>query len=78
MIRITFEIIPLGIEANKKTVSTLVIHNDITGTKTKGNYKYRFHDKRDRIYMQGNIKGFDRKGVSKWRLVKLILDEVFK
>jgi len=39
MLRLTIEIIPFGIEENKRTLSTIHIINDGTGTTQFGNYK---------------------------------------
>ena len=44
MILITVEMIPFGIEANKTTLGTVKIANDMTGTPEYGNYKVTFDD----------------------------------
>lgn len=41
MIRVTIELLPYGLEANKRNIGTLEIANDGTGTPQRGNYKVR-------------------------------------
>lgn len=39
MLRVTIEIVPFGIEENKRTLSTINIINDGTGNNKYGNYR---------------------------------------
>lgn len=79
MIRITVEILPYGFEANKRTVGVMKIWNDITGTKSKGNYKFTISQKQDlnAVWRGGEVKGFHRLSKSVWSLLFLCLCEIF-
>lgn len=70
MIRVTVELIPKGVESCKKTLGTMEITNDGSGSYRTGNYKgtlnaeYTFGDGR-----KGNLMQFQRKSQSVWSLV---------
>lgn len=73
MIRITIEILPFGFEDNKRTVGSMEIYNDATGTATRGNYVFKFFDKLGRKRFNGEIKDFPRKQLTAWDLLFRIL-----
>lgn len=71
MIRVTVELVPFGREDEKKTIGTMVIINDATGSKEMGNYKfYVLNEKKKDIY-SGVYKGFPR-ALRIWRLIQEI------
>jgi hypothetical protein len=72
MLRITVEMVPLGLEKNKHTIATAEIWNDATGTTTQGNYGYRLFSK-GKLYREGFIKGFARTKENAWKLIGLVL-----
>lgn len=73
MIRITIEILPFGFEDNKRTVGSMEIYNDATGTATRGNYVFKLFDKLGRKRFTGEIKDFPRKQLTTWDLLFRIL-----
>ena len=75
MLRVTIELVPLGIEAMKRTIATANIWNDGTGTPTQGNYKYTLFGKRNRVLAEGEVKGFPRKRLLAWDLMYRVLFE---
>lgn len=76
MIRVTLELIPKGCEARKRTLGTIEIANDCTGTEQVGNYHGRLHaeytGKDGRI---GVVKNFCRQRQSAWSLVGAFLKQ---
>lgn len=77
MIRITIEMIPLGVEKNKYHLGTVEIANDGRGSSAKGNYFYNFFDKRKRQFRHGFYDGFPRKRLMVWDLLLRILKKEF-
>ena len=71
MIKITVELLPFGFEENKKTLGIMKIWNDITGTKTKGNYQFSIskNNEPNQIWKRGFINGFPRKRLGSWDLL---------
>lgn len=71
MIRVTVELVPWGKEAEKKTIGTMVIVNDGTGSREMGNYKYYIlNENGDSIY-DGHYTKFPR-ALRIWRLIQEI------
>jgi len=70
MIRITVEIVPFGVETHKRTISTMEIINDGTGSPHSGNYYSRLDGK-----LTGKtVKDFARSRGS-WELIKKFLED---
>jgi len=80
MIRITVEIVPYGIEDSKKVIGIAKIWNDLTGAKTTGNYKYKVSGKKNKLLRNGDgrITGFKRKKENVWKLIYLVLKDIYK
>lgn len=74
MIRITIELIPFGIYPAKHLGSIDII-NTGSGTKTKGNYKYRLSRKGSPLssWKTGEIEGFPRLQKSAYDLLYRVL-----
>lgn len=77
MIRIHADIVPYGLEELKTNISKIEIFNDLTGTKTVGNYGYKIFGRNGRIYKRGKVKGHKRAN-SVWKLLKLVLEDLDK
>ena len=75
MIKITIEVWPRGFETNKRTVATAIIANDISGTKTNGNYWAKLYKRRKAPWKEVKITGFPRQKLSVWELLYRILKE---
>lgn len=75
MVRITIEIVPLGFEPMKRTLGTLHIANDGSGSLTRGNYNTKFYSKSGRVFKKGRVENFPRKGKSVWELIRRALEE---
>lgn len=84
-IRVTIEVIPHGVEAEKQVVATAYIEN-VGGTDEAGNYGYSLYgrggmnghmDKRvaERAWMiaSGIVEGFPRRSRGVWGLLQTIL-----
>ena len=57
MLRVTIELVPLGVEGAKRTLKTLEIRNDGTGTPEVGNYDVRV----DGGKWQQSLQGWKRR-----------------
>lgn len=74
MLRVTVELIPHGVEERKRTLATMTIANEGTGTLEDGNYRgnlvaeYTGPNGRP-----GYVKGFHRRTQSVWSLVGAFL-----
>jgi len=79
MIRITIELIPPLVAGLKgKEIARAEIVNDGTsGIRERGNYRYVLWGKRVTLWRMGELKNFPRKSYNVWRLLYLILKEVF-
>lgn len=79
MLKITIELIPWGIESQAKTIGQMKIWNDATGTKSRGNYKFRIFRKNSTsaVWKYGEIKDFKRQIDGAWKLLFLCLRDVF-
>jgi hypothetical protein len=69
MLRITIELVPLGVEANKKTLVVGTIVNDGTGTHTTGNYRVTLQNAAGRKWKAGTIVDFPRTRLLAWDLL---------
>lgn len=79
MIRVTVELVPKGVESAKRTLATMEIANDGTGSQGIGNYTGTLHAE----YTGGNgcwadgrkgkVIQFKRQGQSVWSLVGAFL-----
>lgn len=74
MIRITVELVPGGIEERKRVLGIARIWNTMTGTTTKGNYRFEIFAPTGRKVRTGGIVGFPRRSQNVWRLIKRMLD----
>lgn len=72
MIRVTIEIVPHGVESRKRTLATMEIANDGTGSSDLGNYVGTLNAEyqTDR---PGYVRGFQRHKQSVWSLVGAFL-----
>ena len=75
MIRITVELDKNGYGLDKEIIGTAVISNDVTGSKSFGNYKYEFFGPKQRI-KKGRLIGFSRSR-SVWWLIFYCLKLAF-
>lgn len=75
MIKITAELWPLGSEKHKVHLGTAEIANLGTGTKARGNYRYRLSRKGapDSTWKEGEVYGFPRKRLNMWYLLLWVL-----
>lgn len=78
MIKITVELWPYGIEANKEVIGEMTIANDGTGTRYKGNYTFKVWSK-GKLWKEGVITGFQRLRFNVWYLiVNCLIKALFK
>ncbi len=79
MLRITIELLPFGLELEKKLLGKIEVWNDASGTKNLGNYKFRIFEKGSEktIWKTGDVKGFPRKRLTSYdllyRCLKIVL-----
>jgi len=78
MIKITVELHRFGDSNDKELLAEAKIYNDCTGTKTRGNYKYKLWRVRKTPWKTGRIEGFERQTESVWKLLYLVLKDVFE
>jgi len=72
MIDIKINMIPFGQLEYGRLIGAVHISNDATGTRTKGNYRYKLVHK-GRVYREGTIKGFPRQRKNVMWLLKMVL-----
>lgn len=77
MIQILIELHSGGDPTNKKVMAAIVIANDLTGTRSVGNYEYGIA-RTGKKAKQGKVKGFLRRKHDAVDLLKLVLDDYFK
>lgn len=77
MIDIKIRVIPFGQEKYSRLIGAIHIANDATGTRTKGNYRYKIVHK-GRVYREGTVKGFPRRQKNSIWLLKMILEDALK
>ena len=74
MIRITVELLPQGDEKRKRTLGTMEIANDRSGTSQIGNYRGTLHaEYTDSKGRAGYVRQFKRQHQSVWSLVGAFL-----
>lgn len=73
MLRVTVEIVPYGEEPRKRTLATLEIVNDGTGTIVSGNYVATIQSNQDARPRECRIIGYRRKERPLWDLVGVCL-----
>ena len=76
MLRVTIELVPWGMESQKRTLATADIINDGSGTKSSGNYNFRLDDKAGRVWKSGRVEGFPRKRLLAFDLLFRALNNV--
>jgi len=78
MIRVTIELIPQGVEACKRTLTTAEIWNTSGATaENSGTYEFKLMDcgmVKQRTFRQGSVEGFPRKKMTAWSLLKRVLN----
>lgn len=74
MIRVTVEIWRHGDPTDKEVLGEGVIVNDLTGTKTHGNYKYFLRSKGQK-FREGEIKKFQRQRKNVWWLLFYVMKD---
>ena len=76
MIRVTVELVPFGIEENKKHLGTAIISNDGTGSHASGNYDIvlsKWNNKEDEVWKRDRVEGFNRLFKGAWDLLYIAL-----
>jgi hypothetical protein len=61
----------------KSVLGSMSIANDGTGTVTIGNYKFDVFGVHARKIVSGRVRGFQRRQYGAWRLLKLVLDQLY-
>lgn len=70
MLKVKVELYPHGYVEGKQTLAELLIINDGTGTREKGNYNVIIHEKgTKKILKKGKVKGYKRLEKPVWDLV---------
>lgn len=72
MVRVTVELVPRG-RGEPRHLGTAEIYNDGSGSRTRGNYKYRLFSKSKRVWKTGGIEGFPRTQRLGWDLLFRVL-----
>lgn len=80
MIRVTVELLPYGLEQNKQHLGTVVIANDGSGTKSRGNYKFRLsrRGQPESAWLVGTVENFPRLRLTAYDLLYLALKKVLE
>ena len=73
MLRVTIELLPLGVESRKRTLGTVLIINDGSGSATRGNYDVRVLSSNGRTFNLGRVTGFPRRREGAVKLLLLAL-----
>jgi len=69
MLVVKVELWPFGNEESKRTLGTMRISNDATGTTTRGNYNVRVFSRDGRETHKVRVENYPRKALSVWALV---------
>lgn len=79
MVVIRVELWPRGARNHDRFVvlAEAQIEN-IGGTMTSGNYRYRLFGKGRRLMGTGDVIGYKRVAHHTWRLIKMVLDDFYK
>lgn len=79
MLEIKVDLIPFGIESNKKTLGSITIINNGTGTSIKGNYSYQIQQnkigKNKVKIIEGVLLNYSRTKGSVFGLIREILNK---
>ncbi len=79
MVRVKIELVSRGDEERVTTLHIGVIANDGTGTRTRGNYDFVLSKRGSAaVYKRGRVEGFPRKVHTAWKLLYLVLKEIFE
>lgn len=80
MIRITVELVPLGIESRKRILAQGTIINTGSGTLWRGNYRYWLSQSKrlNAVSREGEVRNFPRQAKNVWHLLALVLNTAFK
>ncbi len=76
MLRVTIELVPLGIESRAKVIATGTIANTGTGTPASGDYRIELCDAAGRRWKSGHVEGFPRKRLLAWDLLYRALEKM--
>lgn len=76
MLRVTIELVPLGIESRARVIATGTIANVGTGTPASGNYRVELRDAAGRKWKNGQVEGFARKRLLAWDLLYRALEKL--
>ena len=77
MIVIQVELWSHGDAKKKKSLGTMVIKNDGTGTNSRGNYQFFLHGKSGRPMGSGGILDWPRNRFHVWQLIHHILGQKY-
>ena len=75
VLRVTIELVPLGVESRKRVIGQAIIYNDASGDYYNGNYQFDLKQKSKKTWRSGRITGFKRRSKNCWHLLKQILNE---
>lgn len=75
MIVVKLEIWPYGVEANARSLGKIEVHNDGTGSISRGNYLYKLRGQKSRLMSRGEIKDYARNAQHPWNLIRRILKD---
>ena len=78
MLRIKIELDQFG-SGKIKSFWLMELWNDLTGSKSIGNYKFKIYNKnsKEKIWKGGEVKNFQRLRWSPWYLLYLCLDQIY-
>lgn len=76
MIRVTIELLPFGGETGRKTLATIDIANDGTGTGSRGNYKARLNPKHE--WTEKVVEDWPRQSYPVQKLLYKVLERFYK
>jgi len=76
MLRVTIELVPLGIESRARVIATSTIVNTGTGTPASGDYRIELRDAAGRRWKSGHVEGFPRKRLLAWDLLYRALEKL--
>ena len=74
MIVVKLEIWPYGDESLARTIGQMRIHNDGTGSLSRGNYEYQLLGKKGKLMSRGSVRHYARNAQHPWNLILKVLD----
>ncbi len=77
MIRVTVELVPHGVEENKKVLATGKIWNDGSGSPWLGSYGYELKGANDRVIKAGYLGEYKRNDYHIWWLLAAVLKTAY-